>query len=144
STAVYRFTIRLQRAQSMTGEVRGRTEPNDLQLNIDGEQAATFNVPARTAKPTGYTHSEDGFVSVELPVKAGQRRVVVSISKRPDVAREGVGPLRMPVASTVFQSASATDTVSIVRLGVDSLEVDGPLAEGNASDSPTRQRLMTC
>lgn len=142
----YLIKIVLQRAQSMTSLIRGRSEANVIDVRVDGARLKLFAVGSqeRETSVENSDQAEDPPLEVRTAVKAGARMIGVAIAKRPSVAREGLGPIRLPVASSGFQGADTTDDVNVIELAIDSVEIHGPFNGHPAPESPGQRRIFVC
>lgn len=141
----YVLRIRLQR--NGVGAVRGRREPQEIDIRVDGvrialRQIGEWPLDGATPDPEAPDNVEDPLV-VRFPARAGTRVVSVAFSQRTSVI-EGVSPERLPVWT--FSVGRAADTVAL-----DSIQVEGPytsdtLGAGgtSADETPSRRRIFVC
>lgn len=142
----YVFRIHLQKGQTMTGQIRGLDESNEIDLRLDGARVKSFTMNRREITP-GMTYDgvqEDAPLEARASVKAGTGLVGIALLKPPSVAREGIGPLRMPVGSSAFQGTNTTNASTKVEMGIDRVEIEGPFNPSVSEHSPSRTRLFVC
>jgi mono/diheme cytochrome c family protein len=119
------------------------TEPNELEVSVDGERVALFKVMpprrrARTADQNADDSEEqdaDGKFQVRVPVKAGPRVLTATFVKKTAAADE---TLRQPFLRVY--------NASYVRfmVAVGNVSVSGPFNAVSAGDTPSRRRIFTC
>ena len=123
---------------------RGRNEPQDIDVRVDGERIALLRAgrwPADApAGPPGAGAPEDGLV-VRFPARGGTRLVSVSFTGR-TMAPEGVAPARLPLWTF------STGRGYVEPMALDSFEIEGPYggetAGAAAADTPSRRRILIC
>jgi mono/diheme cytochrome c family protein len=138
----YLLRIRLQRVPA-SGAIRGlRTEPQQIDVRLDGARIKTFSIggPSTRAEARddqSYQADEaDAGLIVRFAAKAGRRVLGVSLLKTSWLI-EGMGPTRMPVWT--FAAGRAVE-----KLGIDSVQVEGPYDATGPGETPSRTRIFTC
>jgi cytochrome c5 len=136
--AEYVIRIRLTRDNIYT--IRGLSEPEQIDLRIDGATVHQFQVggPASLKSRT----DADAGLDIRLPIKAGLRRVGVTFRKR-SLAVGGVAPEHLPVGNFIL---SGTARASGFRelMGVATVQVGGPYHGGAPADTPSRRAIFVC
>ena len=144
----YIVKIRLQRDR--TGVVRGLTEPNLIDILLDGERVKSFSLGGEAAASLedeygrGQEMAADAGLLVRVPVKAGPRQVGVTFRGRTMIA-EGVGPSRLPASSASFAVATNTSaSAGKIEMGVETVDIEGPLNAKVSEQTPSRQQMFVC
>ena len=142
----YVLRIRLQRTG--TGTIRGRREPQEIDVRLDGVRLALLPVgrwPAdRGSEAAPRAENGDDALVVRVPVSAGTRVVSVSFSKRTSVT-EGVAPSRLPIWTF------GTGRGFVEKTALDSVQIEGPYTPDTIGRSPqgagetaSRRRIFVC
>ena len=136
----YVFRVRLRR--DGVDNIPGLFEPQQVEVRLDGTRVALFTVEPNDGLGRGWveelTTADAGF-DVRVPVEAGTRLVGVALLNR-TWAVDGVGPTRLPVGELFHIS----DSGYARKLGVGSVEIDGPYAPVGPGDTPSRRRILVC
>ena len=130
--AEYEIQVRLTRDRNE--HVEGLTEPQQIELLLDGDRIGLF-----TVKPPGSGkdhHAVDQDVNVRIPVKAGPHMVAAAFPKRPSTLLETE---RQP-----YQAHFNMDRHPRIQTAVYSLTVNGPYDAKGPGSSPSRQRILVC
>ena len=126
-------------------EIRGRDVANQLDVRIDGILVKRFTVDRWDPRAAnGIRRDEDVDLSVRVPVKAGTRIVGIAFPRRSTMAREGVGPIRLPVTDSGSSRRLVTTEASKVEMSVERVEIGGPYDALRPTEGPTRRRLFVC
>jgi hypothetical protein len=146
------YVIKLELQREEGGGVRGRVEPNVIDVRLDGRRLRTFVVGGPDAK-NEYTRRDGTVYGIDdldqglvfrFAAKAGPRRVGVTFDKHTWIA-EGVGPYKLPAASSSFQAATNTNTEhGKIEMGLRTLTIDGPYSPVASISTPSRERIFTC
>ena len=106
---------------------RGASEPQQLEVTIDGSQVKLFTVTARDQP------------EVRLPVSGGPHEVGVAFLRRPlDLVEQVREPFQNPDAP------SGTGGPAGVLPSVTSVTVIGPYSPTGPGDTPSRRRVFVC
>ena len=133
------YVLRIELQQN-----RGRTEPQEIDVRVDGERIARLRAgrwPADAPGARPAAASGDG-LAARFPARAGTRPVSVSFTGR-TMAPEGVAPTRLPVWTF------STGRGYVEPMALDSFEIEGPYdgpdtAGVAAADTPSRRRIFVC
>ncbi len=130
--AEYEINVRLTRDRNE--HVEGLTEPNDVELMLDGERVRLFTVKP---PPAGSDHHlVDKDLRVRIPVKAGPHLVAATFPKRPTTLLETE---RQP-----YQAHFNMDRHPRIQPAVYSISVNGPFDSTGPGDTPSRRRILIC
>ena len=141
--AEYEFRGFLERTQQQG--IRGLAEPHDIEVVIDGERVAIFNVGGpEFYKQTGNistvvgvtkAFTADEIIRVRVPVSAGFHSVAVTFIQRPPALTQD---LRRP-----FLSGYRANPQSGLP-HIDRITVSGPYEATGSGDTPSRRRVFEC
>jgi len=139
----YDLKIRLQRTHA--NQIRGLTEPNAIEVRLDGARVATFTVGGdgergpwlAVPQPSAYELTADEGLELRVPVKAGLHLVAVDFPRR-SAMPEGVLAPRLSAAS--YEFAGDRDA----PMSLDSIRISGPAEARRPADTPSRRRLLVC
>jgi len=131
--ADYKFQIHLTRDRNENFE--GLSEPQDVELALDGERLEVFPIAAR--QPRGQEDPErdapaDAGMVLNVPVTAGPHVVSVAFIKKPSVLSEAP---RQPFKA---------DYNGRNQAAIFSVSVAGPYGATRPGDTPSRRRLFEC
>ena len=132
------YVLRIELQQN-----RGRTEPQEIDVRVDGERIARLRAGRWPADAPGARPAASGDgLAVRFPARAGTRPVSVSFTGR-TMAPEGVAPTRLPVWTF------STGRGYVEPMALDSFEIEGPYdgpdtAGVAAADTPSRRRIFVC
>ncbi len=141
------YILRIRLQSNGVGTVRGRREPQEIDVRVDGVRIALRRIgewptDGETPDAERAENPEDPLV-VRFPARAGTRVVSVAFSQRTSVT-EGVRPERLPVWT--FSIGGAADQVAL-----DSIQVEGPYnpdtlgGSGTSADAtPSQRRIFVC
>ena len=131
-----------------TGQVRGISEPAQIELAIDGERIAVFEVggpdvykptipnpqnPTQTLSPS---FTADEHMMVRVPLAAGRHTITAAFVGRPSALPEGT---RQPYLRSYVGGVS--DSLP----DLEHVAITGPYnARRAAVDTPSRQRILSC
>ena len=131
-------------------DVRGRHEDNQIDVRVDGKRVKSFVVERSVQDPTPesrYGGSEEALypLEVRVPVTAGTHEVSVALVKQIAAAPEGVGPSRLPQATSSYwwRNVPAQETGKF-EMGLTFLEIQGPFDGTLPDDTPSRRRIFVC
>ena len=158
---IYETRARLERTQLSGGSIiRGKADPNELYLYIDGESIATFPMGAALAEAqleaekaaklarrnvSAVTEDRgDDHLVVRVPVKAGTHTVGAAFQRSVwYVESYGFSPL--PWFSDVFSGAKESGPAAgKVEVTLRSLEITGPFEAVATPTGPVQSRLFVC
>ena len=130
--AQYEINVRL--ARDRNEHVEGLSEPNDVEILLDGERLGLFTVaPPKNGEDH---HAVDLGLHVRVPVKAGPHVVVSVFPKRPTLLLETE---RQP-----YQAHFNMDRHPRIHPAVYSISVNGPYGAKGPGDTPSRERILVC
>jgi hypothetical protein len=130
--AEYEVVVRLTRDRNE--HVEGLSEPNDVELLLDGKRVSLVTVKP---PPAGNDyHLVDKDLNVRVPVKAGPHVVAATFPKRPTTLLETE---RQP-----YQAHFNMDRHPRIQPAVYSISVNGPYNAQGPGDTPSRRRLLVC
>ncbi len=130
--AEYELQVRL--ARDRNEHVEGLTEPQQVELLLDGARVGLF-----TVKPPGSGkdhHAVDQDVQVRLPVTAGPHQIAAAFPKQHSTLLETE---RQP-----YQAHFNMDRHPRIQTAVYSISVIGPYNAKGPGNSPSRQRILLC
>ena len=136
----YEITIRL--ARDRNEHIEGLSEPQDVELLLDGARVQTFTVepPAlEKGHDLNYQPSQDtldAHLKVRVPVAAGPHALGVTFPKKPSVLLE-TG--RQP-----YQAHFNYYRHPRIQPAVYEVSIVGPYAAVGSGDTPSRRQLFTC
>ena len=140
-TGEYAFEIRLARNRDEI--LMGLTEPQQLELALDGQQIRLFPItpPLRPALGGGQAQPApsdeppaDAGLKVRVPVQAGSHTIVVTFIKGPSVLSQTE---RQPFKADI-------DANNRDRAAVFSVAVAGPYGAAVPGETSSRQRIFMC
>jgi mono/diheme cytochrome c family protein len=136
--AEYEIQVRLMRNRNEN--VEGLTEPNEVEVTVDGERMALFTVrPQRSGIAGGAYYADedvDRHLKLHVPVKAGPHAVAVAFIPKTGALIETE---RQPYAAHFNM-----DRHPRVQPAVYSIAVTGPFDATGAGDTPSRKRVFVC
>src|SRR5262249_1891651 len=134
--AQYDIQVRLMRNRNEN--VEGLTEPNDVEVTIDGERAALFTVRPQRAQFGGYYSDEDvdRHLKIRVPLKAGPHAIGATFIPKSGALIETE---RQP-----YIAHFNMDRHPRVQPAVYSISVTGPFDATGAGDTPSRKRIFVC
>ena len=130
------YVLRVRLQQLYDNRLKGMQVRSDIDVFIDGERLQSFEL----GPLPGYTAAEfnaDAGLNVRVPVKAGERTVMVTFPQQ-SAYREA--PLEPMPAMTSF---AFTNNVNF-RPGIDRLYIDGPYDASGSGETPSRRAIFTC
>jgi mono/diheme cytochrome c family protein len=132
----YQIQIRLSRDRNEN--VEGLTEPQRIELSVDGQQIQVFGVkPNRNVSGAYYAdEGVDKDLHITIPLQAGPHTLGVNFTKRSSALIETE---RQP-----YQAHFNMDRHPRVQPAVYSISVAGPFDPGSAGDTPSRRRIFVC
>jgi hypothetical protein len=147
----YVVRIRLQRVLN-TSVIRGLANREQLDLRLDGSLIKRFPVGGecvgskepRCIKPPGlvtaseYERTADQGLEVRVPVKAGRRVLGLAFVRRVAGQPESASPVRMPAGHSSYAYDQS------VEMGVETVQVEGPVAVEGPGDTPSRRAIFVC
>ena len=132
------YVFRMDMFAEPLGLLYGSTAKGEqLEVSIDGERAAIFNIdPRMSEQKTG--------LSLKTPpiyVQAGPRRVTAAFIQRFEgPMNDLIAPIDHTMADTEIGTAYGITTLPHLR----SLNIVGPMRVTGVSDTPGRRRVFTC
>jgi mono/diheme cytochrome c family protein len=133
----YEIQILLQRDRNEN--VEGLTEPNAVELTLDGARVELFTVsPKRNQMGVYYAdESVDKHLKIRIPVAAGPHTLGVVFPRKTSALLETE---RQP-----YQAFFNMDRHPRIQPAVRSVSITGPFdARSTAADTPSRQRIFLC
>ena len=138
----YAFQIRL--ARNRDENIMGLTQPQQLEVAIDGEQVKLFTVMPPRQQPSNANQAPildgppeppaDAGLNLRIPVKAGEHAVLVTFLRQLSALSEAE---RQPFLSNI--GASNRDQAAIF-----SVSVAGPYGPSSIGETQSRQRIFVC
>src|SRR5262245_61939660 len=134
--AVYEIQVRL--ARDRNENVEGLTEPQQVEISIDGAVAQTFTVKPNRNQSGAYYADEavDKHLKFRVGIGAGPRQVAVTFPRKTFALEETE---RQPSLAHFNM-----DRHPRVQLAVYSVSITGPFETGEPNETPSRQRLFVC
>jgi hypothetical protein len=134
--AVYEFQIRL--ARDRNENVEGLTEPQQIELSIDGAKAETFLVKPNRNQSGAYYADEavDNHLKLRIGVGAGPHDVSVTFPRKTFALEETE---RQPSLAHFNM-----DRHPRVQIALYSVSITGPFQLGDVMETPSRQRVFVC
>ena len=134
------YTIRVQLARlggSSTGDLPRFTEPQPLEISVDGEPVAQFTAPPAQGRRGG--PKLDANWVVRFAAKAGPRDVAVTfLNRSPALLENLVEPFLRPWPGG--SGRYTTRNGAYLR----SVEISGPFNATGPGDTPSRRRIFIC
>ena len=126
------------------GQIRGLTDPTEIDVRVDGVRVKLFNfVGKRAVVASNFgvqyppPQDDDKVLRIRVPVKAGPRLLGVSFNKKTTVP-EGRGPSRQANGGSVLVGA---------KQALESITITGPFnpeASAAPTVTPARHRIFVC
>jgi mono/diheme cytochrome c family protein len=130
--ADYELQVRL--ARDRNEHVEGLTEPQQVELMLDGDRVGLFTV--KPPAPGKDHHAVDQDVHVRIAVKAGPHQIAAAFPKQQSTFLETE---RQP-----YQAHFNMDRHPRIQTAVYSISVIGPYDAKGPGNSPSRQRILVC
>jgi len=135
------YVLRVKLARSATDQIRGLTEPQDLEITVDGERVAFFTVTRPPGGGGGFGGGPrgpeaDADLFVRLRIEGGPRSIAAAFIKKTS-ATENV--LLQPFERS---NINANDQSGQAHVGT--LSVEGPFEAVAPTTTPSRARLFVC
>jgi hypothetical protein len=121
-------------ARDRNEHVEGLTEPQQVELLLDGERVGLFTV--KPPAPGKDHHAVDQDVHVRIPVKAGPHQIAAAFPKQHSTLLETE---RQP-----YQAHFNMDRHPRIQTAVYSISVIGPYNPTGPGNSPSRRRILLC
>ena len=133
------YVVRVHSQNSIGGGVRPPSEPEQLDLRLDGVRLRGFRLaaPPRPAPGEPRRREPPPVPAVRFAATAGPHELGVTFVERL-AAPEGVAPARLPVSNVLFRGERGAET----RVG--RIDVEGPFGAVGVGDTPSRRRILTC
>jgi hypothetical protein len=133
---VYEIQVRL--ARDRNENVEGLTEPQDVELSLDGARVQLFTVkPARNQMGIYYAdEAVDRDLRMKLRVGAGPHDVAVTFPRRTFALEETE---RQPALAHFNMDRHPRRQIALY-----SISIAGPIEPGAAGDTPSRRRVFIC
>ena len=134
--AVYEFQLRL--ARDRNENVEGLTEPQQIELSIDGSKAQTFLVKPNRNQSGAYYADEavDKDLKLRISVGAGPHDVAVTFPRKTFALEETE---RQPSLAHYNM-----DRHPRVQVALYSVSITGPFELGEPIETPSRRRVFVC
>jgi Protein of unknown function (DUF1592)/Protein of unknown function (DUF1588)/Protein of unknown function (DUF1585)/Protein of unknown function (DUF1587)/Protein of unknown function (DUF1595) len=134
--AVYEFQMRL--ARDRNENVEGLTEPQQIELSIDGSRAQTFLVRPNRNQSGAYYADEaaDNHLKFRIGVGAGPHDVSVTFPRKTFALEETE---RQPSLAHFNM-----DRHPRVQIALYSVSITGPFQLGDVIETPSRRRVFVC
>jgi hypothetical protein len=134
--AVYEIQVRL--ARDRNENVEGLTEPQQVEISIDGSLAQTFLVKPNRNQSGAYYADEgvDTHLKLRIGIGAGPREVSVTFPRKTFALEETE---RQPSLAHFNM-----DRHPRVQIAVYSVSITGPFETGEPNETPSRRRLFVC
>jgi hypothetical protein len=134
--AVYEIQVRL--ARDRNENVEGLTEPQQVEISIDGSVAQTFTVTPNRNQSGAYYADEavDKHLKLRIGIGAGPRQVAVTFPRKTFALEETE---RQPSLAHFNM-----DRHPRVQIAVYSVSITGPFETGEPNETPSRERLFVC
>jgi hypothetical protein len=134
--AVYEIQVRL--ARDRNENVEGLTEPQQVEVSIDGAVAQTFTVRPNRNQSGAYYADEavDKHLRFRIGIGAGPRTVAVTFPRKTFALEETE---RQPSLAHFNM-----DRHPRVQIAVYSVSITGPFEKGEPNETPSRERLFVC
>jgi hypothetical protein len=130
--ADYELQVRL--ARDRNEHVEGLTEPQQVELLLDGERVGLFTV--KPPAPGKDHHAVDQDAHVRIPVKSGPHQIAAAFPKQHSTLLETE---RQP-----YQAHFNMDRHPRIQTAVYSISVIGPYNAQGPGNSPSRRRILLC
>ena len=132
------YIVRVHSQNSIGGGVRPPSEPEQLEVRLDGVRLRRFTLQAPPSPAPGEPRPGPPPVpAVRFAATAGPHDLAVTFMERL-AAPEGVAPARLPVSNVLFRGARGAET----RVG--RIDIEGPFGATGLGDTPSRRRILTC
>ena len=131
------YVVRVHAQNSIGGGVRPPSEPEQLEVRLDGVRLRRFPLVAPPRPAPGEPRPEPPIPSVRFAATAGPHELGVTFLERL-AAPEGVAPARLPVSNVLFRGQRGAET----RVG--RIDIEGPFGAAGLGDTPSRRRILTC
>src|SRR5688572_1715236 len=133
---VYEFQLRL--ARDRNENVEGLTEPQQIELSIDGSKAQTFLVKPNRNQSGAYYADEgvDNHLKLRIGVGAGPHDVSVTFPRKTFALEETE---RQPSLAHFNM-----DRHPRVQIALYSVSITGPFEFGDVMETPSRRRVFAC
>ena len=133
------YVVRIHSQNSVGGGVRPPSEPEQLEVRLDGVQLHRFTLQAPPPAAPGEPRRRElpPIPTVRFSATAGLHEVGVTFVERL-AAPEGVAPARLPVSNVLFRGSRGAET----RVG--RIDIEGPFGATSLGNTPSRRRVLTC
>ena len=133
------YVVRVHSQNSIGGGVRPPSEPERLDVRLDGVRLRGFTLqaPPRPAPGESRRREPPPIPSVRFAAAAGPHELAVTFAERL-AAPEGVAPARLPVSNVLFRGERGAET----RVG--RIDIEGPFGAAGLGETPSRRRILTC
>jgi hypothetical protein len=133
-----RYEIQVRLSRDRNENVEGLTEPQEVEVSIDGSRVQTFVVkPNRNQSGVYYAdEAVDAHLKLRLSVTAGPHEVGVTFPRKTFALEETE---RQPSLAHFNM-----DRHPRVQIALYSLSITGPFEAGGVTETPSRRRLFVC
>ncbi len=142
------YAIRVDFTKDYGDQWKGRHEDSVVDVRVDGARIKQFTMEKSTRNlsimASDGQRPNIGPQEVRFQAKAGVHEIAVAMVKR-TVVIEGVGPDRLPMASSSYGQLGSTETANgKIESGVQNIEILGPFNPVAPKDTPSRKAIFAC
>jgi len=136
------YVIRVKLVETNLGTIRGLQDENLLEIAVGGQRVLLAPVGGYDDymesgnNATNIVNALYTRLQARVAVRAGQRQVTAAFLQ----PSSSLGPIRMQ--NFLYSNIVATDHLGLPH--IEYMTVSGPFNPGNATDTPSRQRVFTC
>ena len=134
------YQIDVLLARDRNENIEGLTEPHDMEVTVDGERIAMFEiVPNRSERYAIFYYSDQGAgtgLQTRLTVSAGSHKIGVSFLKKNSALIETT---RQPYIAHFNRDRHPRQ-----QPAVHSVSIAGPFESTGVAQTPSRQRIFSC
>jgi hypothetical protein len=136
------YVIRVKLVETNLGTIRGLQDENQLEIAVGGQRVLVAPVGGYDDymesgnNATNIVNALYTRLQARVAVRAGQRQVTAAFLKPAST----LGPIRLQ--NFLYSNIVATDHLGLPH--VEYMTVSGPFNAGDATDTPSRQRIFTC
>ena len=131
------YVLQLRLSRDRNEHVEGMTEPQQVELALDGERVKLFTMmPPENGQYASSHELFDKDLNVRIPVKAGPHDIEVAFVKKPS--------LLLTTERQPYQAHFNMDRHPRISPALYSVSVTGPYGTSGASATPSRDRIFVC
>jgi len=128
------YEIQLRLTRDRNEQVEGLSEPDKVDLMLDGERIKLFSV---SPPPRGKDHSlVDGDLKIRIPVNAGPHMISVTFPKEPTLVLQTE---RQPYKANFNATRHPR-----IHPALYEITINGPFGATDPGDTPSRRRIFVC